>query len=316
MQRTASGASELRAHQNAEIGRKPDKTVFTLTDPTYSMRRMTSDTDSPAGAGATAALRARATSFGAAAGDYDRYRVGPPAEIVDRVLPAGVGAVLDLGAGTGAMTRRLVGRAARVYAVDPDPRMTELLAHSCPGVDVREGTAEDIPLPPGCVDAVVVASAWHWVDPDRAIPEIARVLRPGGTLSLVWNRRDRTVPWVADLEALRLEVTGGDDWVEHRVHHYLETDWLPRGSALRNVKVLALPWSAAMTKEEVARLLTTFHAFIEAPEERKPQMLRKLAAHVEGDARIVAVDEGTGAGALVRVPMVCHVWRATRSDLV
>ena len=276
---------------------------------------MTTDTDSPGGANGAQPLHARATSFGAAAGDYDRYRVGPPAEVVDRVLPAGAGAVLDLGAGTGAMTRRLVGRAARVYAVDPDPRMTELLARGCPGVDVREGTAEDIPLPPGCVDAVVVASAWHWVDPDKAVAEVARVLRPGGTLNLVWNRRDREVPWVADLEALRLDVTGGDDWVEERIHHYLESSWLPDGSPFRNVGVQSLPWSAAMTKEEVARLLTTFHAFISAPAERKPEMLRKLAAHVEGDERIVAVDEGTGAGALVRVPMVCHVWRATRSEL-
>lgn len=274
---------------------------------------MTQDSDSAGGAGTAASLRERATSFGAAAGDYDRYRVGPPAEVVDRVLPAAMGSVLDLGAGTGAMTRRLVGRAARVYAVDPDPRMTELLARSCPGVDVREGTAEQIPLPPACVDAVVVASAWHWVNPDTAIPEVARVLRPGGTLCIVWNRRDRTVPWVADLEALRLDITGGDDFVEERIRHYLETPWLPAEAPFRNVRVQSQPWTAAMTKEELARLLTTFHAYISAPAERKPEMLRKLAAHVEGDERIVAVDEG--GGALVRVPMVCHAWRATRAEL-
>ena len=250
---------------------------------------------------------ARATSFGTAAQDYDRYRVGLPEQVADGFLPRGIEAVLDLGAGTGAMTRRLIGRARRVYAVDPDPRMTQLLARSCPEASVHEGTGEHIPLPDGSVDAVVVASAWHWMDPEVAIPEIARVLRPAGTLCLVWNRRDRTVPWVADLEALRNEVTGGDDFVEGRVLHFISEPWLPAGAAFGEVAIEALPWTAEMTKDELARLLTTFHAFISAPEEAKSDMLAKFVAHVEGDARIVAEPDG-----LVRLPMVCHVWRATR----
>jgi SAM-dependent methyltransferase len=270
---------------------------------------MTSDTDSPATAGIP--IADRATSFGAAAGEYDRYRVGPPAEVVDRVLPGGVQAVLDLGAGTGAMTRRLVGRAARVYAVDPDPRMTELLARSCPGVEVSTGTAEHIPLPSDCVDAVVVASAWHWVEPVAAIPEIARILRPGGTLCIVWNRRDRTVPWVAELEAKRLEVTGGDDWVEERIQYFLQQPWLPEDSPFGKVEIESQGWQAAMSKEELARLLTTFHGYISAPPERKPAMLRAFTEYVENDERIVAVDDNAGSGALVRVPMVCHAWRGT-----
>ena len=250
---------------------------------------------------------ARATSFGTAAQDYDRYRVGLPAEVADGILPSGIAAALDLGAGTGAMTRRLIGRADRVYAVDPDPRMTRLLARNCPGVSVHEGTAEHIPLPDASVDAVVVASAWHWADPAAAIPEIARVLRPSGSLCIVWNRRDRSVPWVADLEALRRTVTGGDDWVEERIRYYISEPWLPAGSPFADVVIDAVPWTAALTKDEVARLLTTFHAYIGAPEDQKPDMLRKFVEHVAGDARIVA-DEG----GLVPVPMLCHVWRAVR----
>jgi SAM-dependent methyltransferase len=252
---------------------------------------------------------ARATSFGTAAQDYDRYRVGLPEEVADRFLPQGIEAVLDLGAGTGAMTRRLVGRAQRVFAVDPDPRMTGLLARNCPQASVHEGTGERIPLPDACVDAVVVASAWHWMDPVATVPEVARVLRPSGTLCLVWNRRDREVPWVADLEALRNEVAGGDDFVEGRVRHYISEPWLPAGSPFREIAIDALPWTAAMTKAELARLLTTFHAYISAPEADKPGMLRKFEEHVEGDARIVAGPDG-----LVRLPMVCHVWRATRDE--
>ena len=252
---------------------------------------------------------ARATSFGAAAGDYDRFRIGAPEAVVERVLPRAVEAVLDLGAGTGAMTRRLVGRAERVYAVDPDRRMTEVLADSCPGVEVREGTAERIPLPDACVDAVVVSSAWHWMDPAAAIPEIVRVLRPSGSLNLVWNRRDRSVPWVADLEAFRLEVSGGDDWVEGRIRYFLGESWLPEGSGLGDVEIDESGWAAPTTKDDIVRLLTTFHAYITADEARKPAMLRRFSEYVHGDERIVAEDRDD---ALVLLPMVCHLWRATR----
>lgn len=255
----------------------------------------------------------RATLFGAAAGEYDRYRVGVPDEVVDRLLPGGVAAVLDLGAGTGAMTRRLVGRATRVYAVDPDPRMLSVLAETCPTADVREGTAERIPLPDGSVDAVVVASAWHWMDPETAIPEIGRVLRSSGKLVIVWNRRDRSVPWICDLEAARMRVTGGDDYVEERIRHYLDDPWLPKSALLDRVEIADLRWSAAMSREDVARIMTTYGAYIQAPEQRKPEMLRELIEHVNGDERIVPVDpEDDRDDALVRVPMVCHVWRATR----
>ena len=248
--------------------------------------------------------RVQATSFGAAAGDYDRYRVGVPGEVVDRVLPAGVGAVLDLGAGTGAMTRRLVERVERVYAVDPDPRMTEVLAESCPGVEVREGTGEAIPLPDACVDAVTVASAWHWMDPKSAIPEIARVLRPGGALCIVWNRRDRSVPWVAELEAYRLEVDSGDDWVGERVRYYLEEPWLPAGAPFTDIEILSLPWTAAMTKGELVGMMTTYRGYISAPPERKPEILRRFNEYV--DERVTT----EGEEALIQVPMVCRGWRA------
>ena len=262
---------------------------------------------------------ARGTSFGAAAGDYDRYRVGTPREVVEQILPGGVGAALDLGAGTGAMTRRLVELVDRVYAVDPDPRMTELLVESCPGVEVRRGTGEAIPLPDACVDAVVVASAWHWMDPAATIPEIARVLRPGGALCIVWNHRDRTVPWAAELEARRLEIIGSDDWVVQRIKHYLEEPWLPAGAPFGNVEILSLPWAAAMTRDELIGSLTTYHHYIIAPPESQAEMLRQLTEYVDGDDRIFAAAAADSSpdpdeyedGPLTRVPMVCTLWRAT-----
>jgi SAM-dependent methyltransferase len=262
------------------------------------MIRMTSNTEQ-------VLRKAQATTFGSAAGTYDRYRVGLPGEVVDRVLPAGIGAALDLGAGTGAMTRRLVERAGKVYAVDPDPRMTGLLAESCPAVEVRRGTGEAIPLPDACVDAVVVASAWHWMDPATTIPEIARVLRPGGALCLVWNRRDRSVPWMADLETYRLGVDTGDDWVGERIDHYLGEQWLPAGAPFANVEILTLPWTAVMTKDELVGMMTTFRGYISAPPQDKPGILRKFVEYVDDH---VAFE---GDGATIGVPMVCCGWRAT-----
>jgi SAM-dependent methyltransferase len=144
----------------------------------------------------------QAMSFGAVADAYERGRPPYPAEAIDWLLPAGATRVLDLGAGTGKLTRQLVSRGLDVVAVEPLQAMREQLASSVSGVAVRAGSAEQIPLADGSVDAVLVAQAWHWVDPPRAVPEVARVLAPGGQLSLVWNLRDEQEDWVAILSRI------------------------------------------------------------------------------------------------------------------
>jgi SAM-dependent methyltransferase len=140
----------------------------------------------------------RAQSFGAVAAAYARYRPGYPDAALDWALaPSRGGEVLDLGAGTGKVTEALLRRpGVRVTAVDPDPAMLAQLRADFPTVTAHEGTAERIPLPAAAVDAVVVGTAWHWFDPRMAIPEIARVLRPGGVLAVLWNGDDDTVEWV------------------------------------------------------------------------------------------------------------------------
>ncbi|WP_197382309.1 class I SAM-dependent methyltransferase [Mycolicibacterium mengxianglii] len=138
-------------------------------------------------------------SFGAAAAAYERGRPSYPPEAIDWLLPDGARTVLDLGAGTGKLTTRLVERGLDVIAVDPLAEMLELLSAALPDTPALLGTAEEIPLADNSVDAVLVAQAWHWVDPERAIPEVARVLRPGGRLGLVWNSRDERLGWVKDL---------------------------------------------------------------------------------------------------------------------
>ncbi len=146
----------------------------------------------------------KAISFGSVAETYDRVRPRPVQSALDWLVPDGCGVAVDLAAGTGLFTRELVGRSARVVAVEPDARMREVLARRSPQVDVREGWGEAMPLPDGSADAVFVSTAWHWLDPARAVPEIARVLRPGGRLGVIWTTRDRDHDWVAELDLLRL----------------------------------------------------------------------------------------------------------------
>ena len=132
----------------------------------------------------------RASSFGAVAEDYDRYRLGPVAAVADWLLQGIDGRVVDLGAGTGAMSRLLVDRVRQLVSVEPDPRMRAVLAANVPGATVLPGRGEHIPVDDGSTDAVVVSSAWHWMDPGPTSVEIARVLHPGGVLGVVWSGLD------------------------------------------------------------------------------------------------------------------------------
>jgi ubiquinone/menaquinone biosynthesis C-methylase UbiE len=142
--------------------------------------------------------RAAAEGFSRSAEAYERGRPDYPdaaiAYLVELVRPGAT--VLDLAAGTGKLTRPLVAAGLRVVAVEPVAEMRAAL----PGA--LEGTAEAIPLGDGSVDAVTVGQAFHWFDGDAALAEIARVLRPGGLLALVWNRRVDTDPLNKAIEEL------------------------------------------------------------------------------------------------------------------
>jgi SAM-dependent methyltransferase len=146
---------------------------------------------------------APARSFGAAADDYDRLRPGYPADAVRWALGGVDGQrVVDVGAGTGILTRALLAAGHRVTAVEPDPAMLARLTATSAGAHALSGSAEELPLPGGTADAVVAGQAYHWFDHDRAHAEAARVLRPGGVLAPIWNVRDDTVDWVSALTAI------------------------------------------------------------------------------------------------------------------
>lgn len=166
-----------------------------------------------------------AVGFDRGAADYERGRPGYPdaaIALVARKLGITPGQrVLDLAAGTGKLTRSLLGLGAELVAVEPVAGMREQLRRAVPGVDVRDGTAEQIPLDDACVDAVLVAQAFHWFDVPAAAAEIHRVLVPGGGLAVIRNEWDRTVPWVDALQRLVREQPG------HAPRHP-SSDWQAR----------------------------------------------------------------------------------------
>jgi SAM-dependent methyltransferase len=143
-----------------------------------------------------------ALSFGAVVDAYDRGRPTYPRAAAAWLTADAPVSVLELGAGTGKLTEQLVALGHDVHATDPDAAMLGRLAERLPEVRTSQSAAEEIPAGDHSYDVVVCAQAFHWFDLDKALPEIARVLKPGGRLSLVWNERDERVPWVRRLGAL------------------------------------------------------------------------------------------------------------------
>jgi SAM-dependent methyltransferase len=146
--------------------------------------------------------RQNGLSFGPAAELYDRIRPTYPAEVVTWMLGRAPRRVVDIGAGTGIFSRVVAGLGHEVLAVEPDEAMRGKLAAASPDITALAGTAESIPLPDESVDAAVAAQAYHWFTPETAHPEIARVIRLGGVFAAVWNVRDESVPWVAEMSSL------------------------------------------------------------------------------------------------------------------
>lgn len=147
-------------------------------------------------------LREHARSFATVAEAYDRARPSYPADAAGWLVGSHRSTVVELGAGTGKLTELLVAAGHDVIATDPLPEMLGHLRTRVPGARVAVATAEQIPVASCSADVVVCAQAFHWFDHDVALPEIARVLRPGGVLALVWNSRDEGIPWVRKLGAI------------------------------------------------------------------------------------------------------------------
>lgn len=154
--------------------------------------------------------RQRGQSFSAVAEVYDRARPAYPAQAVAWLAGPEPARVLEIGAGTGKLTEGLLNAGHTVTATDPSAPMLDRLAERL-DTPVAQCTAELLPFRADSFDRVVVAQAFHWFDVEPALAEIARVLRAGGSLGLVWNYRDERVPWVRRLsEVIGAEAHAGD----------------------------------------------------------------------------------------------------------
>ena len=235
----------------------------------------------------------RATSFGRQAGAYDRGRPDYPAEAVEWML-SGVGSeVVDVGAGTGKLTRVVRATGRTVVAVDPDAVMLATLQARSPDIRTLVGTAEQLPLPDASADAVVLGQAWHWVDAAVASREIARVLRPGGTIGLIWNIRDRSTPWVAEFAGM-METSAGENLIEG-VGPRVDEPFGPLESAQYS-------WTRELSGEQLAELATSRSTVIAASAAERAAILAEV--HELADR----VSDGHGT---LHMPYVTHVFRAT-----
>ena len=238
----------------------------------------------------------RAASFGAAADAYERARPSYPEAAIDWLLPAGARRVLDLGAGTGKLTRHTRSRGLDVVAVEPSEGMRAQLSRGLPDVPVLAGSAEQIPLEDASVDAVVVGQAWHWFDTVRAVPEVARVLKPGGWLGLIWNIRDRRDPWMDAFSGLEPEHDNSEADSEN-----------PRvGPPFGPVERYDLPWRQSTTPEALIDLLASRSYVIVLSEAERTALLAKVR-------HFLATDPSTAGQATISVPYVTRCSRAQRS---
>lgn len=242
--------------------------------------------------------RARARSFGAHAAGYAQHRPEYPADGIRWAL-AGAGRavtdVLDLAAGTGKLTAGLLPLDVTVTAVEPDDEMRAHLSREFPQVTAVAGTAEEIPLADGSVDAVVVGQAFHWFDRARALDEIARVLRPGGVLGALWNGEDDRVEWVAEL----MKVTGTS--VAGVVGDHL---WVPEHDRFEPFEESWFPNTHRRTIESLAETFGTHSRMLVIPREERDEVLDRIRAFLRARPET--------AGGEFDVPLVTKVLRATR----
>lgn len=231
----------------------------------------------------------RRVAFGSAASDYAAGRPSYPTDALRWALPEGARTVLDLAAGTGKLTERLLDLGLEVLAVEPLAEMRAVIPAAAHPVD---GAAEAIPLPDESVDAVTVGQAYHWFDPPAALAEMRRVLRPGGTIGLFWNLLDDSVAWVADF----LTSVGGEE----------------RASA-----IAADPdpiWTGVDGLGEPDRAIFRHTA---------PYDAARLVAYVVSRSQTILLPADERAALIERVrniapdgefelPLVCEAWRGTR----
>ena len=241
------------------------------------------------------------------ADQYNRLRSGPSDEALDWLIPDRAPDVLEIGAGTGILTRLLADRVVHLTAVEPDERMRAVLAASESRVEVLAGPAEEMPATTSSVDLVIAQSAWHWVDEERAVPEVARVSRPGGRLSLVWTGPDRSVDWMRSLWAGGIIFSPRSAEKKTTAGSVGTSSTSTSGSQpflLSDTAVFR--WTRPMAKADLVALSgTSPSAVITMDQETRLEHLEAITRFLDSSPGFADLD-------LIEVPMRSYCWRATK----
>lgn len=240
---------------------------------------------------------ARARSFGSVADAYERARPGYPDAAVRWLVGDEPCVVVDVGAGTGKLTRQLVAAGHDVVAVEPLPEMLAQLRRVAPSARALEGSAEAIPLDDASADVVTAAQAFHWFDHAVALPEMARVLRTDGVLGLVWNMRDERVEWMARLgELLGVERTYREDY---------QADAVVAASGLfAPVERRAFPFSQRVDRRTLRELVISRSGVAALPADERAEVLEQV------DRLYDEVADGDG----LTIPYETHAFKAVKAD--
>lgn len=223
----------------------------------------------------------RAHSFNAAAAQYAASRPSYPPALFDAIeeltgRPLAGSRVADIGAGTGIATARLHERGADVIAVEPGEGMVAEFRRTLPAVPVVRGSGDALPLADHSADLLTYAQAWHWTDPARAVPEAARVLRPGGALALWWNTSALDVPWIAEAAERAARHFGFDVSAEKRNLDAHTADFAGRLDVVRR----DIRWSRRVPLDTHLANLGSHSLFLLQGEERSTAYLAEERRHV------------------------------------
>ncbi len=252
----------------------------------------------------------RGSSFGSAASAYAEHRPDYAEAAVrwalEPVWPRRPLRVIDLGAGTGKLTATLIRIGADVTAVEPDPKMLAVLRRDLASVRSLPGSAEEIPVPDGSADAVLAGQAMHWFDLDRALPEIARVLSPGGVMAGLWNVDDDRVGWVADLAKLSKRASSVTllRWREGDPDSRQERLLTEGSDCFGPGRIGEFEHGHPRTADSLVAMIATHSHFLVMDETERTRVLAEVRDFLHGRPE-------TSAGEFV-MPMVTVVVRAVR----
>lgn len=234
--------------------------------------------------------RLHGRNFGQSPHAYDRFRPGYPHEALDMCVNATPGPrVIDLGAGTGKFSTALRDRGLDVVAIDPDTSALEL--NPCRSL---VGTGEDIPVPNASFDMVTFAQSWHWVDPELAIHECARVLAPGGVVAILINQLDVSHDWVMRIARI---IHAGDVYRE---------EWRPKlGDAFGDVEAHVFPFAQEVTFDEVVGLASTRSYWLRSEKQQRDRIVSNLRDYLFRENPM---------GETLQLPYVCLTYVARLNE--